>query len=61
MDPFSLFVGLAMTAGALFIDVRGVHFVQEKIEKAISEKAKKTTIVVDQPTEKFTIDFTKEA
>lgn len=60
MDPFSLVVGLGLTVGALFIDIRGVDFLQKKIDQALSEKAKKTTFIVEQPTEKFTIDFTKE-
>lgn len=61
MDPFSIVAGLALTAGALFIDIRGADLLKQKIEHAVSEQAKKTTIVLDQPTEKFTIDFSKKA
>lgn len=60
MDPFSLAAGLVLAAGAVLIDLRGVDFLSQKLDNAVSEQAKKTTIVVDQPTEKFTIEFNKE-
>ena len=57
MDPISVAVGLAIAAGAIFVDVRGASLVRERIERQIEEQAKLTTIVVDQPTEKYIIDF----
>jgi len=60
MDPLSLAVGLALAAGAVFIDVRGVNYIKEKVEHRLELQAKNTILVIDQPTEKYVIDYDKE-
>ena len=61
MDPISLAVGLALAAGAVFIDVRGVNYMKERIESHLEQQAKITTLIVEQPTEKYVLDLDKKA
>jgi hypothetical protein len=57
MDPLSIIAGFVLAMGVAVIDTRSMDFFKRKIDNAISKKAKKTTLVIKQPTEKFKIKF----
>lgn len=61
MDPISLAVGVALAAGAVLMDVRGVSYMKERIESHLEQQAKTTTLIVDQPTEKYVLDLDEKA
>lgn len=57
MDPISMALGVAISAGAIFMDLRGASLIKEYIENQMERQAKVTTLVIDQPTEQYIINF----
>lgn len=60
MDPFSFIAGLAIAAGAIYVDVRGVDRLKEHIDAKVKLEAKTKTLIIQQPTEKYIIDFSEK-
>lgn len=57
MDPISMAFGVAIAAGAIFIDVRGASLIKDHIEEFMEQRAKVASLVIDQPTEQYIINF----